>query len=369
MQKVAIIEKHLGGKISEIVGFVLEGVNLQDLFMRAVAENRPVEVTAQDIERAIDDRRKAFDTIEKTFLMDLKRFDLEETLKVIEKSKERSTTEEEIERFVRSFFNLLCGKIESARKKFVCRLFPPKEIIREGIKEKYEAVTFSKEVAKDLGEEVQFLAFGHPLLESIIDYCRDKSYRFGGRATIKCTDKFDEDGILFNFLLAFDDATGKVINEDILPIFISLDGEVNFPAPRLIAECSKEAHDKLPVDKFILNIEDLYDKAYESSLQKAKDLCTSVQMRKSREIRIKREDAEKFFDSKIKEEEERLKDYRVRQSLGEDMAIAIRGSERRIEDLKGELKKTLERFEEEELVIERNPELFSSAIIITRNKS
>lgn len=44
----------------------------------------------------------------------------------------------------------------------------------------------------------------------------------------------------------------------------------------------------------------------------------------SREMKIKKDDAEKFFDSRIKEEEERLKDYRLRQSLGEDMAIATR---------------------------------------------
>jgi superfamily II DNA or RNA helicase len=370
MQKVAIIEKHLGGKISEIVGFVLEGINLQDLIMRAVAENKPVEATAQDIERAIDERRIAFDTIEKAFLIDLKRFDLEETLKVIERSKERSATEEEIERFVRSFFNLFNGKLESAKKKFVYRLTPPKEILREGMKERYEAVTFSKEVAKDLGEEVQFLAFGHPLLESIIDYCRDKSYRFGGRATIKYTDKFDKDGFLFTFLLAFDDATSKTINEDILPVYATLDGDIHFPGSRLIAVLNNDIPDKFhqELDKFVSKVEALYDKAYESALQKAKGLCSSVQIRKSREIKIKREDAKKFFDNKIKEEEERIKDYRLRQSLGEDMAIAIRGLERRIEDLKAELKKALDRFEEEELVIERNPELFSVAIIIAKDK-
>ena len=65
MQKVAIIEKDLGGKISEIVGFVLEGVNLQDLIMRAIAENRPLEATSQDIERAIEERKAAYETIEK----------------------------------------------------------------------------------------------------------------------------------------------------------------------------------------------------------------------------------------------------------------------------------------------------------------
>jgi len=143
------------------------------------------------------------------------------------------------------------------------------------------------------------------------------------------------------------------------------------PASRLVAEFNNEIRDtsSCDVDKLLPKIESLHHNAYSAALQKAKDLCTSVQMRKSREIKIKREDAEKYFERRIKEEEERLKDYRSRLSLGEDMTIAIRGSDRRIEDLKDELKKALDSFEEEELVIERNPELFSVAIIIAKGKS
>ena len=367
MQKVAIIEKDLGGKISEIVGFVLEGVNLQDLIMRAIAENRPVEITTEDIERAIRERKKAYETIEKTFLMDLRKFDLEETLKVIEKSRERGTTEREIERFIRSFVMLLGGKIEPTRRKLVYRLIPPKEILREGIKSRYDAVTFSKEVAKARGEEVEFLAFGHPLLEAIIEYCKDKNYWFGGRTTIKYSDKFPQPGILFNFLLAFDDATGKTISEDILPIFVGVHGEVQFPSPRMVANFDQEFYDLVPeAEKVQINASASYEKAYEIALERAKELCSVAQERKDREIRIKREDAIRFFNTKIREEEERLKDYRRRLFLGEDMAIAIRATERRVEDLKAELQRTLNRLEEEELVIERNPELISAAVILRK---
>jgi len=101
-------------------------------------------------------------------------------------------------------------------------------------------------------------------------------------------------------------------------------------------------------------------------LERAKELCSVAQERKDREIRIKREDAIRFFNTKIREEEERLKDYRRRLFLGEDMAIAIRATERRVEDLKAELQRTLNRLEEEELVIERNPELISAAVILRK---
>ncbi|MBC8457256.1 MAG: hypothetical protein H8D67_04580, partial [Deltaproteobacteria bacterium] len=99
-----------------------------------------------------------------------------------------------------------------------------------------------------------------------------------------------------------------------------------------------------------------------------KELCSYVQKRKDREIRIKREDTQRFFNTKIREEDERLQDYKKRLSLGEDMAIAIRGSEKRLEDLKTGLTKALDRLEEEDLVVERDPELISSAICVPRSK-
>jgi|GEM_PF-4926068 len=67
--------------------------------------------------------------------------------------------------------------------------------------------------------------------------------------------------------------------------------------------------------------------------------------------------------------QKKVSSYKLRQPLGEDMAIAIRSSEKKKEDLKYELKKSLDRFEEKELVIERNPELVSVALIIAKEKS
>ena len=45
------------------------------------------------------------------------------------------------------------------------------------------------------------------------------------------------------------------------------------------------------------------------------------------------------------------------------MTISIRASARRTEGLKSYLQRTLDRLEEEELVIERNPELISLAMV------
>jgi len=132
-----------------------------------------VEITSRDIDRAVEDRKRAYQEVESSFLMNLRKFDLEGTLKVIKRSKERSTSEKDIERFVRSFFNFLNGKIEPTRKKGIYRFYSPKQILRKGVREKYEKITFSKELAKALGpEQTEFLAFGHPVLEAIIEYAK-----------------------------------------------------------------------------------------------------------------------------------------------------------------------------------------------------
>jgi len=370
MEKVSLIEKELGGKISEIVGFILEGMDIQNLIMEAISENKPPEVSIKNLEQAIEDRKKAYETIEKFFLMDLRKFDLEETLKVIKKSEQKSASEQEIERFVRAFLNRLNGKIEPTRKKLVYRITTPKEILKEGIKEEYDAITFSKKVAKDIGEKVEFIAFGHPLLEAIIEYCKDKNHKFGGRTTVKLTNKFQQAGLICNFLLGFDDATGKTIFEEILPVFVSIAGKTYILSPKDIPEFLESPFDIY--QNKIENIKDkifqLYEKAYKIALEKAKEFCGDVQKKKSREIKIKKVDVQKFFSSRIEEEQKKIEGYQQRLKLGEEMEIAIRSSKKKIDDLELEFNRTLQKLEEEEIVIERDPELLSVALIIPENE-
>ena len=96
---------------------------------------------------------------------------------------------------------------------------------------KYDRVTFDKETAKRFRpSECDFIAFGHPLLDRVVRYCRNRDGGFGGGATLKLISDSSgrgKYGVLFNFTYKFVDAFGKTRSETFSPIFISEDETID----------------------------------------------------------------------------------------------------------------------------------------------
>lgn len=370
LEKIRLIEQQLGGRLSEIVGVLLEGKDLQALLMDALAENADVEVTWRDIEQVIEERLRTYQRVEDTLLMDLRKFDLESTLKVIEKSEELAASEADIERFVRAFFDHFGGKVERTRRKEVFRLIPPREVIREGVKQQYDFITFSKEVAKSLGEDVQFVAFGHPLLSAIIDFCGDKGYTFGGRATIKVIEEeATTPGALFNFILRYTDAKGTRVSEDLLPIFVGLDGRPMHKTEPSVEPFGASEPAEVPDDLVVAvatEIERVYGKAFEEARCVSQEYASKAKSKRGREIKIRRRDAERYFSARIEEQQTRLQEYERRLAEGEDMEIAIRGVRSEILNLEERRESVLQQLKADEAIIEEAPELLNIALVLPR---
>jgi superfamily II DNA or RNA helicase len=368
LAKIRLIEEQLGGSLSDITGILLDGVNLEEMLIDALAENVDVEVTWQDIEGVIKERQETYERVENTMLMDLRKFDLESTLKVIERSGELAASESDIEAFVRTLFEHLGGKIERTRRRDVYRLIPPAEVLAEGVQRKYDSVTFSKQVAKELGEDVDFVAFGHPLLTAIIDFCSDKEYRFGGRATIKETPEPGRGpGAVFNLLLRFTDANGEPVSEDLLPVLVEMDGAV--PAGSDMAALQNPTPDgQAALDDAVFEvsseIENLYSKAFAEAQRVSQEYASKAQSKREREITIRRDDAERYFGVRMAERHARLQEYRRRLQEGEDMEIAIRGVENDVRNLEQELERTLQQLREDEVIVEEAPELLNVALVV-----
>ncbi len=368
--KIRLIEQQLGGRLSEIMGVLLEGVDLEDLLTEALSENVDVEVTWRDIEQAIEERLRTYQRVEDTMLMDLRKFDLESTLKVIKKSQELAASEADIERFVRAFFEHLGGKIERTRRKEVYRLIPPREVVREGVEQPYDFVTFSKDVAKRLGEGVQFLAFGHSFLSAIIDLCLDKDYTFGGRSTVKVA---EEDaatpGALFNFILRYTDAKGAPVSEDLLPVFVGLDGRA-IQEPDLGVEYFGASELRQVPDDLLVEagaeIARLHGVAFEKARRVSQEYASKAKRKRGREIKIKRRDAKRYFAVRIEEQQARLREYKRRLAEGEDMEIAIRGVQSEIRNLEEQREGVLQQLKADEVIIEEAPELLNVAVIVPK---
>jgi hypothetical protein len=373
-RKVNTIEAQLGGRLSEVLGTLLEGVDLERLIMRAVAGNRPVEVTARDIEQAMDERLRTWEQVESSFLMPLRDFDLQGIMRVINRSQKVTASNADIEAFIRRFFAAHDGRIENTRRRDVYRLYPPRQVqVERRVPAKIEQAAFDKEVAKaHPSHEVEFVAFGHPLLETVVSFCQDRDGNFGGGASLKLVP--DEQrrgrvGALFNFILRNRDASGALLNEDLLALFVTPEGEVGDALGRQLiwAESSENWQRYIgepAISDVVRRLEMLHAQALAHAQALSEEKVAEVHARREREIRIQQADAERYFAGRATVAETRLREYERRAYLeGEDMTILIRREMSILENLDRRKRERLEELERQRAVYAQAPELLNVAVI------
>lgn len=376
-QKLDRIEKDLGELKSDILGTLLEGVDLEERVMNAVAGNEDPEVTIKDIEQAMEDRKEMLNRVNSELLMNLKDFDLSSAREIVEDSKEEKITNEDVERFVRLFFELHGGQIENTRYKNVYRIKPPNLLIGNNeIKEKYENACFQKEVAEreDI-KNLEFIAFGHPLLSGIINYLKGRSKQ-EGKVTIKAiknTEYAGKSGVLFHFVHRIENPTGEVVNEQLLSIFVNENEQVEQEATNYLLNGKKKediiATEKASTayDEKVLDLSSKLDKLEKVATNRARDLAEDrrkeIEEETKREVEVRLNDANKYFEFRKGPIEQRLGEYKERLKGGEDMEVSIRGEKSKLERLKSKYEKRLTELEKEE-IIGQDPDLLNMSLVI-----
>lgn len=208
VEKTDQIESDLGMR-SDVLGRVLEDVDLDDTIMAAIAEDRPTDEVVADIDETIEERKNALETVENEFLI-RDRFDLsdedDEILDVIERSQHGDVSEDDIEVLVREFFDEFGGDIRGVRPGparaggDVFQLDVPDVLSGDQVAGRYEQATFTRQVAME-EDDVDFIALDHPLVQSLIEFCLD-SNRIDGQVAVKvASDGEPAPGILFTYRL------------------------------------------------------------------------------------------------------------------------------------------------------------------------
>jgi len=194
LEKTDQIEADLGMR-SDVMGRVLEDVDLDETIMAAIANDTPTDEVVANIEATIEERKEALETVEEQFLI-RDRFDLsdedKEILDVIERSQHGEVSEDDIEILVREFFDAFEGDIKGVRPGparsggDVYQLDVPNVLSGDQVKQRYPMATFTRQVAID-HDDVDFIALDHPLVQSLIDFCLD-SERVKGEIAVKTTE-------------------------------------------------------------------------------------------------------------------------------------------------------------------------------------
>jgi hypothetical protein len=377
--KIQTIEKQLGGYAPNILGLAApaEAVNLNrlsELIMNAIAEDTPQEVTAEHIEQSLEARREMSERIESGLFMPLRQFHLGDAKKVIERSRKLTPTNDDIEVFARRYFGLHEGKIENTRLNRVLRLRTPRRLL-DGrmVLDEYPQVTFDKETAfKQKAKEVQFIAFGHSLLEAMIGDCRASAPVLRGALTVKRIpgDRMkSKSGILFNYLLRYSDALDQTISEELVPVLISLDGQVDLEAATPVLRINSESVDKLQEQPEVLELvgefEELERSAQQATAEIAQHTFERIQSEHHRRADASIQSLEQFQKAKADRLKGSITNYQQRLFGGEDMDIAIRRAQYELDRLDEECDRRRQQIEGRRVVQAHAPALLNAALLLS----
>ncbi len=372
IEKTDQIESDLGMR-SDVMGQILEDVDLDETIMAAIANSTPTEEVIADIEATLEERQEALETVENEFLI-RDRFDLseadKEVLDVIERSQHGEVSEDDIEVLVREFFDAFDGEIKGVRPGparsggDVHQLEVPNVLSGDQVDGRYPRATFTKQVAMDQ-DDVEFIALDHPLVQSLIGFCLE-SDQIDGRIAVKVAEDDDRTlGILFTYRLGYLSGAGDVVTEKLVPLYVPVDGEVTTDIPEISDTIpATEASSKRDLDRLAKEAERLHETVHMEAWNQVEAFAEEAREEREREIEIKRRHAERHFDELIENWENRLEKYEQQNKEGRDMSAPIGNAKRQLESLRRERNEEIARLEEEQHVTPEEPDLVTASFII-----
>ena len=348
-KKIEIIRKQLGS-MAEVLG-VLEQISLDEVIMkvldRSMDEHEVEAIAENELARMEEISRK----LQKThFLSGCRQFtreDIHHAEDTIANAQKAIPQHRDVQVFVETFLRIFGDrgqreqdgrKLHPAQHQGVYRLLVPSLIQDDKLPKIYPRVTFERSVAiRDWlrAEEPDFLAFGHPLLDRMISYCRKaKAADLGGKLTSMVTDYAGLPGVIFNFLLRFEDQLGNPIREELEPVFVDQEGHPHEALGRqlFLGQGTAEVSPNPKIIKAIRkNITTLQQAAEGYIREQYQAYYARVEQKRNQDLAILLEDLQRFDQGVIQYHQERLEELRETQlTLFDDPSI--KGQRTRIEN-------------------------------------
>jgi hypothetical protein len=188
-----------------------------------------------------------------------------------------------------------------------------------------------------------------------------------GRTAVKVgADAMDTPGLLCNYRLRYLSGRGETITERIEQIYVTPDGEVTTGDIELtggIPAAKAESYEG--VDAVASMADELIQRAEDRAWEEVNEVAEEARVEREREVRIKREHAERYFDSRIEDLEEDLERYQERDRREDvDMSAQINRTRSELNDVRTDYEAELERLEEDEQVVPDEPELINTAVVV-----
>jgi superfamily II DNA or RNA helicase len=363
--KLKIFEESIGTP-DIMLGQIEDEVNLNTLFMELATGRKKKKDVEEELSGRMENARQSFEKLTELTVAGRMDFNYDEYYKVT--LKDRSFTNRRIENFINHFMaedsyagNMISPKNGRTGLYKLTHSCNNEHVVRYG--------TFDSEKALE-DEGLEFLAFGHDVVDNIIEYCCSEN--FGGDTGIVFINNENKfTGMIFNFLVKYSSVS---VSHEFYPVLIETDGSMDEFDLSGIEDnfADLEFNHDISISRYSNTISELCSK-YRSYSEKARDRLMKkindrlFDLNENLDIQIDPE-VEKVRESyrrQIKELEEKL-DLQESQMkwYGKDMKSAITRTRNKMLKARTEMESLVTEYREY-YGIKYNIKLVGAAVIIS----
>ena len=207
-----------------LLGLFDEHLNYEKIYREGLAKG-DIKPSQKEIDEAVEKAEKSYEiAYASLFSKDIAPFNPDRFKREVQSH----LSLEDLKAFVLEFIRREGRKVTKSDDDLFEFLLPDSLRNVEGLKRRYEKVTFDRTVAIR-NSDVEFMAIGHPFTNAVLEHCG--SIDFGGMANSKVVRRsshLSSNGTLFNFSIKVSERTQRSENTffEFIPVFVRDDGTV-----------------------------------------------------------------------------------------------------------------------------------------------
>jgi len=345
------------GNTADVLG-MLDDVDVDSLIMGSIQNDDPPSATREELEQLLDERQRTLEEWYERSLIDTSTFDQESREKiqgVMTDSVNVYGTEGDIHEFFERGVSTLGGEIETAgNNRYRARL--PDSLRQTLGGEEFGPFTFDRDFAMD-HEDVEYVSPDSSAVQRLMQQVLESDH---GEIGLKLLPFVDSPGVAYNYLVRFEDGTGDVLREEIIPVFV--DARQHDPRHRLgerivRGDSITGSPDSESVRALLEDREQLRTAADRYISQRVDELRAELSERRREETRRELDDLEAYAEAERERIEQFIEEYERKAEAGSDMDIAIRGQRQRLNKLEERIEKRRTELRRKSQVISLAPEV------------
>lgn len=355
------------GNTADVLG-MLDDINVDSLIIESIQNDEPTSATKEELEELIDERQRTLEEWYERSLIDTTTFDQESRNKIQEvmnQSEDVYGSEADIRGFFEQGVSALGGSVESAGTNLF-RADLPDSLRHSPSSEPYGPFTFNREFAMD-HDDIEYISPDAELVQKLMRQVLDGDQ---GTVGLKLLPFVEDPGITYNYRVRFEDGTGEVIREEIIPVFV--DVAHRDPQERLGQRVIKgDSLKGSPADdrvRMLLETEDEMRSSAERYIsQRVESRRNELQRRRKEETQQELDDLEAYAEAERERIETFITEYERKAEAGTDMDIAIQKQRNRLSKLEERIEKRRSELRRKAQIISVAPEVENLCLTLPIN--